>query len=217
MTNIYIKGILGKKFGTFFKAKISSAISALKLIDANKYGFIDEIKNLNKKNINYTIICDGEILKTNHEFFQKKSIKNIYIIPYIIGFGEAVAVGMGLVIAETGKLTLTGAIVAGAVNAVIASAISLGVSFLMSSINSQTSPQLNRQQIAVGGATSTIESKGKSYIFSNSNNAVSQGASVPVGYGTMIIGSRLISASIKNYSTDQIFFDQIKYNPTIDF
>jgi predicted phage tail protein len=168
--------------------------------------------DLNKKNIFYAIVCDSKVIENENDFLEKRSIKTINIIPLIVGSGAAVAVGLGLIIAETGKLTLMGTIVAGLVNAAISTAISLGISFLMSAINRQASPQISQQKIAVGGATAFIESKGKSYIFSNKQNLVSQGSAIPVGYGKMKTSSNLISASIKNYSTSQTTQDEFKLN-----
>jgi predicted phage tail protein len=211
-TQIYIHGILAKKFGKHFTGFVKDAYSAIKLIDANKNGFFKALMDLNKKNIFYAIVCDSKVIENENDFLEKRSIKTINIIPLIVGSGAAVAVGLGLIIAETGKLTLMGTIVAGLVNAAISTAISLGISFLMSAINRQASPQISQQKIAVGGATAFIESKGKSYIFSNKQNLVSQGSAIPVGYGKMKTSSNLISASIKNYSTSQTTQDEFKLN-----
>jgi predicted phage tail protein len=209
-TQIYIHGILAKKFGKHFSGFVKDAYSAIKLIDANKNGFFKALMDLNKKNIFYTIVCDGKIIENENDFLEKRNIKTINIMPLIVGSGAAVAIAIGLAVG--GKLTLMGTIVAGLVNAAISTAISLGISFLMSAINKQASPQISQQKIAVGGATAFIESKGKSYIFSNKQNLTSQGSAIPVGYGNMKVSSNLILASIKNYSTTQSTQDEFKLN-----
>jgi predicted phage tail protein len=205
MTKIYIKGILGKKFGNYFSGFVKDVYSALKLIDANKNGFFKCLMDFNKENMFYSIICDGKIVNDENDFLEKRKINKIYIIPIVVGSGEAVAIAIGLTAGTAGA-----AVVAGVVNVIISTVVSLGISFIMNAINKQSSPQIEQQKIGVGGATAYIESKGRSYIFSNKQNTVSQGNSIPVGYGQMIIASNLIHASIKNYATNQIAQEEFK-------
>lgn len=205
MTHIYVRGVLGKKFGNYFTGFVKNAYSAIKLIDANKNGFFKTLLDLNKKNIFYAVICDGKIIENENNFLENKKIKTIDIVPLIIGSGEAIALAIGFT-----ANTLAATIAAGVINSIIGAIVSLGVSFLMSAINKQASPQINQQQIAVGGSTAYVESKGKSYVFSNKQNTVSQGGSIPVGYGQMKVSSNLIHASIKNYSTNQTAQEEFK-------
>ena len=195
MTSIHIKGILGKKFGPLFEINVSNGMSALNAIDANRSGFINEIFELNKKNINYCMICDSEYINSSNQLLEKRNIKNIYIIPAIAGSGSFVAAGLGYAAGSVGF-----AITSFLVNTIISTAISLGVSFIMNSINKQAAPP--QQNISVGGATSIIEAKGRSYIFSNDVNAAEQGSAIPVGYGKMRVSSQILSASVKSYPTN---------------
>jgi predicted phage tail protein len=206
-TQIHIHGILAKKFGKHFSGFVKDAYSAIKLIDANKNGFFKALMDLNKKNIFYAIVCDSKVIENENDFLEKRNIKTINIIPLIIGSGMAIALAIGFAAKSLGAT-----IAAAVINTIISTAISLGVSFLMSAINKQASPQISQQKIAVGGATAFLESKGKSYIFSNKQNLVSQGSAIPVGYGKMKISSNLIFASIKNYSTNQSSQDEFKLN-----
>lgn len=205
MTHIYIKGILAKKFGNYFSGFINNAYSAMKLIDANKNGFFKSLIDLNKKNMFYVIICDGKVVSDQNDFLEKRKINKIYIIPMIVGSGGFAVLALGLTAGS-----LSAIVVAGVVNALISTAINLGISFLMNAINRQSSPNIGQQKIAVGGSTASIEGKGRSYIFSNKQNLVSQGSSIPIGYGKMKISSNLIHASVKNYSTSQIAEDEFK-------
>jgi predicted phage tail protein len=206
MTSIHIKGILGKKFGSLFNISVSNGMSALNAVDANRSGFINELFKLNKKNINYCMICDSEYINDSNQLLEKRNIKNIYIIPVIIGSGAAVAAGLGL--ATAAGLTVAGQIVAFLVNTIVSTAVSLGVSFLMNSINKQATPP--QQNISVGGATSIIEAKGRSYIFSNNVNAAEQGSAIPVGYGKMKVSSQILSASVKSYPTNINVYNEFK-------
>lgn len=206
MTKIYIKGILGKKFGSLFEINVSNAISALNAIDANRSGFINELFKLNKKNINYCMICDSEYINDVNQLLERRKIKNIYIIPVIIGFGDAVAAGLGF--ATAAGLTATGKVVSFLVNMLITTALSLGISFLINSINKQASPP--QQNVSAGGVTSIIEAKGRSYIFSNNVNSAEQGSAIPVGYGKMKVSSKILSASIKSYPTNINVYSEFK-------
>jgi predicted phage tail protein len=211
MTKIYIKGILGKKFGSYFNFNISNIDNAIKAIDANRNGFIKELFNLNKKNINYFLIADGQKIETENCLMERKKIKNIYIIPAIIGSGDMAAFALNLTeIAANGAVVLStaGIVVSSLVNILISTAISLGVSLLMQALNKEAAPP--QQNIVVGGVTSAIEAKGKSYVFSNNLNSAEQGSSIPIGYGRMISASKILSMSIKNYSTDQIALNEYK-------
>jgi predicted phage tail protein len=200
MTNIYLHGELAHAFGKFFKLKINNALSALKGIDANKKGFFQKISLLNKNGIYYSIIVDNQEVQNQNELIEKRNIKSIHIIPIIYGSGELAAAGLGLTVTVAGVTTLTvaGQIVAGLVNM----AISLGVSFLMSALMKQAAPpSAGVQNIAVGGASATIEAAGKSYVFSNSVNTSEQGSAIPVGYGKIKTSSNVIFSSVHNYPT----------------
>jgi predicted phage tail protein len=203
MTSIHIKGILGKKFGSLFKINVSNGMSAINAVDANRCGFINELFKLNKKNINYCMICDSEYINDSNQLLEKRNIKNIYIIPVIVGSGGFIAAGLGFAAGSVGF-----AVTSFLVNTIISTAISLGVSFLMNSINKQATPP--QQNISVGGATSIIEAKGRSYVFSNNVNAAEQGSAIPVGYGKMKVSSQILSASVKSYPTNINVYNEFK-------
>lgn len=204
MTNIYIKGVIGKKFGNFFKIKVSSAMSAIKAIEANRNGFIKELFNLNEKNLHYTILCDSDLIKNSNELLEKRKIKNIYILPIVIGFGFLAP----LVVPVVTALTKFAATELGKI--LISTMISLATSYLSNQLMKQSSPPSSQQNISVGGAAAAIEARGRSYVFSNRENVASQGSSIPVGYGLMKSSSKIISASIKNYSTDTVASKEFK-------
>jgi predicted phage tail protein len=216
MTKIYVHGILAKKFGSFFQFSISNAISALKAIDANKEGFLQEIKKLNKFGLDYFILVDDEIINNQGDFNVRKKISNIHIVPSIVGSGAAIV--MLSVGAQTvGALTAAQMAVAFLINAAITAAISLGVSMIMANINKQAQPP--QQFIAVGGASAAIEAQGKNYIFNNVQNVAAQGISIPVGFGRLKVASVLIEATVKNYSTSESYVDTFlqKESDTITF
>lgn len=203
MTKIYITGILGKLFGNFFELKIKNGFDALSGINANRNGFLKKIKDLSSDGVHYQLIIDNEIVNNNNQIVEKRKIKSIHIVPIIYGSGEAVAVGLKLVVTEgakAGMLTVMGQIVAATVNTLISVGISLAVSYLTQTQSDQVSAP-NKGPQAVGGATAAVEARGKSYVFSNVENAASQGDPVAIGYGRFKCDSNIIEAATKNYPT----------------
>jgi predicted phage tail protein len=215
MVNVYLYGILAKQFGKFFKLNVSDCFSALKAIDTNRNNFFKRINYLSKNNINYQIIVDGDVVDSHDKFIEKRKIKNIFIVPTICGsgplaggIGGAAASGMGLTAVVAGKtvLTVTGQIVAGLINVAISAAIQVGISLVASAFTK--SGQMPVSRISFGGASESLQAQTKSYIFSNNVNLASQGTSIPIGYGKSKVSSKVVWSTIKNYSTDQVFFNQ---------
>lgn len=205
MTNIHLMGILGKKFGNLFKARVTNAMSALKAIDANKNGFMKEVINCKKNNLYYSIVCDETEIKNKNDLLENKKIKNIYIFPIIIGSGFVVAGFMlGVSAAAAAEMTI-GILIATVVDVAIAGIVSLAVSFLTSSSEQKLDMPNMNQNFYTGGATSTVNSAGKSYNFSNFLNAASQGTPISIGYGSLLMSSNVIQVSFKSYPTNEIF------------
>jgi predicted phage tail protein len=206
MTNIYLHGILGKIFGKVFKIKISNINSAIKALEANRDGFISKLKDLSNDGYNYMIIADDcEI--TNHMLFcENKQINSIHFVPSINGSGP-VAGPAALVVGETilGS-TIAAQVVAFAINMIIFSAISLGVSLIANAFRkSGSGPTAVQNYVAVAGVTSVIQDMEKSFVFTNYLNYASQGSSIPVGYGTLKVASSVISAGVVSYSQNSPF------------
>jgi len=201
MTKISIHGILAKKFGKSFIFKINNAASAIKAIDANKEGFIQEIKKLNESGLNYFIVINGEFAQNENDFIEKRKIQTIDIVPSICGSGGAiVSWATGTAVAD---FAIGETVSAFLINAAISAAISVGISFIMNSLQKQTEPPQTVSAIAVGGVTSILEAQGKSYVFNNMQNIASQGTALPVGYGRVKIASYLLEANVKNYSSNE--------------
>lgn len=217
MTNITLHGKLAHKFGKFFKVKIFNILSALKAIDANRSGFLVEIKKMSSQGFDYLIIADGNIIEDENNFKLTKEISNIDIVPVLFGSGPAIVAG--IVGVEVAALTTAQLVLAAIIDVVITGLVSLGVSLIMQNLNKQGA--VPQQRIAIGGATIAMQAQGRSYTFNNYANAASQGTSIPVGYGRMKIDSQTVSASIKNYPTNDVFINESstfnRNNAFIDF
>lgn len=208
MAKITLHGLIGKLFGKSFNINVNSAMSVLKALDANREGFLKKMYDLNNQGYDYYIIINGEHVNNENQFIEKRIVNTVDIIPAIYGSGTAIVTSLA---SAAFAKTLTGVIIAGIINMAISAAISLGVSLIMNAMQKQAAgPQ--QSYIAVGGASSIIEAKGKSYVFSNYVNSVSQGTPLPLGYGRMKIASSVISTSIKDYPTNYKFEDETTIN-----
>jgi predicted phage tail protein len=208
MAKITLHGLIGRLFGNSFNINVNSAMSVLKALDANREGFFKKMYDLNNQGYDYYIIINGEQVNNENQFIEKKIINTVDIIPAIYGSGTAIVTSLAsAAFAET----LTGVIIATIINVAISSAISLGVSLIMSALQKQSAgPQ--QSYMSIGGAAAAVEAKGKSYIFSNYQNAVNQGSPLPVGYGRTKIASNVIHSSIKDYPTNYKFEDETNIN-----
>jgi predicted phage tail protein len=218
MTKVYVNGILGKIFGQFFEFKINNGFNALKAIDANREGFFKKIKDLSLNGISYQLIIDDELVCDKNSLIEKRDIKTIYIIPIVVGFGQAIAAAIPALVSTTAAsgLTIMGQVVAFAINTAISIGIQLGVAALTASTNNQgATPQ---PQVGIGGASALIEARGKSFVFASVDNVASQGDPIPVGYGKVKCGSKVIHGSTKSYPTSMtnvVEFSSVNLNNSL--
>jgi predicted phage tail protein len=219
MTNVYLYGELQNKFGSEFRFSIGSAKEALLAINANRKGFLDEIKKLGSRGIFYRVVVDDQVIQDPKELEITKVPQEVHIVPIVWGAGKngaLIAVGAILMIATAGAAGLLGAAMQGAIigsggmaaGSLFASAVgaaggglsmfgsvlfgigaSLALQGVMGLLYPPPKPDFN-QEVAAGG---------KSYLFGGRSNNTSQGQAVPVGYGRLLIGSSQISSNLGHY------------------
>ena len=73
-------------------------------------------------------------------------------------------------------------------------------SLALSAIASALSPKPDTQDQRV---SATAEASRSSFVFGNVVNTASQGAPVPIGYGRLKVGSKVIQATIKSFPQNQ--------------
>jgi predicted phage tail protein len=76
MTNVFLYGELRNKFGDEFKFNISSPKEVFLAVNANRKGFLDEIKKLAAKGIFYRIIVDDEVIEKKKKLKDRFAEKN---------------------------------------------------------------------------------------------------------------------------------------------
>ena len=205
MTNVYLYGELRNKFGEEFKFNINSAKEALLAINANKKGFLNEVKKLAMKGIHYRMVIDDAVVQHPKEAEIQKSPNEIHIVPIVWGAGKngmaigMIALGAALIIATGGAAAIglgkglaffaTGA-GAGIATTVGMIGAAIAVQGVMSLLTPKPKADFNQE----------VQAGGKSYLFGNKPSNTSQGQAVPVGYGRLKIGSSQISASTDHYA-----------------
>ena len=96
MTEVYLHGILAKKYGSKHCIAISKPKDLLLAMEANHDDFPLELKKLAEKNIHYSFVINDRWVK-NHEQFSGK-IKKIDFVPMILGSGPIGFAIAGLVV-----------------------------------------------------------------------------------------------------------------------
>lgn len=173
MTEIFLHGVLAKKFNNYFKfANITKIIDAVSAIDSQRNGFKNFILMNVSSGKNFEFIVNGESLKTQEEALNIKTIKTIDIVPVIGGSGKMIATMF----------------------------FNFFLNTLLSTQGFQAviNPPENIESVFAG-------SENESFMFTSQDNVASQGSSVPLGYGLLRIGSKIISTDIDTY--DAATFD----------
>jgi predicted phage tail protein len=195
MTNVFLYGELKNKFGGEFRFNINSSKEAFLAINANRKGFLDEIKKLAAKGVYYRIIVDDNVINNLKELDVTKPPKEIHLMPIVWGAGRNAGIIMAVlaiaaIVAQQYQLLPAiiskGGAYAAAFTATMAAIAVQGVTMML---YSSPKPDFN-QEVAAGG---------KSYLFGSKSNNMSQGQAVPVGYGRLLIGSSQVSSNFGHY------------------
>lgn len=183
MVQVYLYGRLGKIIGKHFNLHCSKLQDVLTAIECNT-GKLRKYLSLNKKRF-FGIFVDDEHVDWSEAANIDVRGKTVRILPIIMGgVGTTIVatiLGVSLATATTGQLAAI-FIIGGLINA----ALSFGISMLIQKMLAPDDP---------GNATST-----NSFSFNGAENIAQQGIPVPVGYGRLIVGSRIIS--VNTFHTD---------------
>lgn len=208
MIKINLHGVLAFEFGKEFNVCAKNTFFALKALTCIKGNFLNRLKQLGERGFSYSIIVDGEWVFDKTNFNSLKEIKKLDIVPNICGAEiiSALVVGLFAAFAAAG----TGA----AVSTVLAmTVLSIGLTYLSSILNK---PKNNQSQNVnaqfVGGQTASSFTKSRSYAFSSVDNVAAQNVPIPIGYGRVLIGSKIIQTSIKSYPTDASIYEEFSQN-----
>jgi predicted phage tail protein len=224
MTTIILNGILGKIFRKNFKLHLGRINDFANAIDSIFKNFKLKLKELAEKGYNYVYRYD-------------EKNKELNIIPLIGGSGKTVLIVIAVIIiilavifapfTIAGFASLLGSTgSAGAAAAAAGASLSFaqlagvylvqtlfmtGISLLIQGLMMEPLKTPQAELRATGGAVYASAAAGKSYVFTGTRNIATQGTSVPIGYGRMKVGSRLVHLTMKSFSTS-LTFEQVANN-----
>lgn len=184
-TTVILEGAMGKQFGREWQLEVDSVPEALRIIDANKPGVFNWIRDSLNSFPYYKVVCeyaDGrkEDLDSDTLWATRKPV-SIYIVPIIEGASSGTRFVIGAVLAVVGyAMGWTG------IGMVIGN---IGVSLMLGSVIEALSPKPTQSE------TSARKDK-TSYYFDGPVNTSVQGVPVPLIYGKIRAGSHAISASL---------------------
>ena len=196
MTTIKLHGSLGRELGETWKLKVRSLGEAIRAIEIQTKKFHSLLRKNDLLGIGYGIMYDdykcnsAEELKT---VFGRNV--TIHIVPVIQGSDSKswlyIAVGVVLIAASIfvpGLIGLTGSY-ASAFSSVT---LSMGVALTFAGIARLLTPTPKLTEDSKNSSSSA---------FDGSINTFSQGLPVPLAYGTVLIGSQMISVATRSVDT----------------
>lgn len=188
MRKVILYGELAEKFGKEFNMNVQTVQQAIKLLSANFKNFRQHLIDSNTRLAGYEV-WDGDYdLEGNQVEFQKIGTGDIRIVPVISGAGATGRIIAGVILVIIGAIGLTvGQAYGGATWGSMA--LSMGIGLIAGGIAEKLAGKPKDVD------ASEVENT-KSYIFSGAVNTTRQGVPVQIGYGKMLIGSAVISASI---------------------
>jgi len=183
MTKVILHGALAKRFGKEHNFLVRKPVDAIRALAANKRGFKRALKTWGRQGRLYEMICDGQKVSSEQELDSAGNYKEIHFSPTIIGTSNAAKIIVGALLIVISMInpiagTMFGEILMGA-------GISLVLGGIMGLLFPPPVPSFE------------AEATQKSFLFSSLENAATQGATVPLGYGRMRIGTKVVSTSIE--------------------
>ena len=188
MRTIKLYGELGDLYGKEYRFNVTSVREALALLLANFPSLKQYLIDQDKKIAGYEVWDGKETLsEEDKNGFFKQGLADIKIIPVVQGGGAAGRIIAGAVLVVVGAILAYGSW--GAASPYGGKIALLGASLILGGICELLSPKPNTK-------TSDPTSNADSYLFSGAMNSSKQGNAVALGYGKMIVGSQVGSASI---------------------
>jgi predicted phage tail protein len=190
MSKILLYGNLAEKYGKEFIVNIYSVPEAIACLSANFSSFKHDLLKNEKYNV---YIDDRDIDENELDIRFNNNSKTIKIVPIIGGAsGGAKMIAGAALIALSFTPLFPGAAAFGATGFQAATGLAgavfnIGVGMLFSGF----------AELLYSPPEGDIDDEG-SYMFSGAENTTKQGSPVQVGYGTVLVGSTLISIEFNN-------------------
>lgn len=203
-TNIKLHGVLGDSVGgrswDLVVGSVGEAIRAIEVLSKRKlYKFLQE---KDSEGLMYKVLINGrtvdtskikiddiDTIKSSELNMNFNNLETIDIVPVIEGAGKSGSIGaivLGAVLIVVGAILVATGVGAGIGGALIVAGLGLITAGVINLISSPPKFE-DFREIKNGGRSS--------YLFSGPQNTVREGGPVPVGYGRLIVGSQVLSAS----------------------
>ena len=198
-TTIYLHGALGRKFGKEWKLDVSTVKEAIRAIDINLKGKLIEYWFTKGRDKKYRIKLEDYSLSDEKEILGPiGKTKNIHILPITKGSKSGVgkifaAIAIAVVTYYTGQYGTAAGWGKTTLDIVANTGYGLSISLALGGIVQLLTPVPNFNQDSGNDNASTI--------FAGNSTMQTQGGSVAVVYGQMIIAPMPIAVSISNSDT----------------
>lgn len=176
--SIKLCGWLGRKFGKEYFFDVESAAEAVRALCLQVDGFKDYLSQGGGKEKLFKVVVNNNTLIDPEKSMLMESLGEIKIVPVIRASGGAFNFIAGAVLTVVGFFTSP-------------YVIAVGVGMMLGGAAAMLVKPPKQQQ-------PSEQKQDRSYIFNGAVNVTQQGQPVPVGYGRMMIGSQVISASVSS-------------------
>ncbi|WP_321808067.1 tail assembly protein [Burkholderia sp. BCC1993] len=183
LRTIRLYGILGSRFGRVHRLAVNSTAEAVRALSVVAPGFEKFMMNAKDNGLTFAVF-NGKKNLTEDELRHPVGDEDIRIAPVITG-----AKSGGLFQTILGVTLMVVGLTFG-----IQPLTTIGASMALGGIMQMLSPQTH-------GLASTAGNNGTSYYFNGPVNSSAQGEPVPLVYGQMLVGSKVVSSGI--YAEDQ--------------
>lgn len=175
---IILHGLFKKLACESFTAKVCSFNDLVGCLYANFNGFNTKLRGFSKEIGGFLVLADGKIIENLSIIDEKiRKAKIIELLP-IHRFNAYASVTIAFT--SIAASSLGQAIAYSVINIIILTAISVGISYLMTKLLSPKQPK---------------QVKTASYIFSSKENAVERNVPIPINYGRLRLGSNVIASA----------------------
>lgn len=190
LRTIRLYGELGKKYGKVHRLHVASVAEAIRALSANFKDFKQHLIDSDKRIAGYEV-WDGKhnLSQDNVEEFQLNSDSDIKIIPRVKGGSNAVKLVVGVVLIAVAYY-FGGPAAGKAMTTFWQGVMMTGMSLALSGVVGLMT------KTSSGASIDSDTENTESYIFSGPVNTTKQGNPIRIGYGKMIVGSQVISASL---------------------
>lgn len=192
---IKLSGPLAAEFGHVHRFAVNSAAEAIRALCSMVPGFERFLMEAKDRGLEFAVLYDRDNLSEDQLDSPMGRTRELRIVPVVVGSkkGGVLQTIVGAVLVVAGYF-VTG-LTYGWAAPVGMAMVNAGIGMMVGGVIQMLSPTPKRQ-------SSDKKDDRTSYVFNGAVNVQAQGASVPVLYGELIVGSVVVSAgisSIDNY------------------